>query len=123
MASWTVRWATTAIIATALLSSIGVRGAEPEAAGGQPAAAAQPAAAGERPRMQEVDPNAPPLPAGEEVAEGFQRGPGGGLAIVPALLWWLLVVGWAATTVWAGGDDGQQMFSIVYYIIQINHKC
>ena len=61
MASWTVRWATTAIIATALLSSIGVRGAEPEAAGGQPAAAAQPAAAGERPRMQEVDPNAPPL--------------------------------------------------------------
>jgi hypothetical protein len=107
MASWTVRWATTAIIATALLSSVGVRGAEPEAAGGQPAAAAQPAAAGERPRMQEVDPNAPPLPAGEEEAEGFQRGPGGGLAIVPALLWWLLVVGWAATTVWAGGDDGQ----------------
>jgi type II secretory ATPase GspE/PulE/Tfp pilus assembly ATPase PilB-like protein len=115
MASWTVRWVTAAIIATALLGGLGVRGAEPQAADGQPEAAAQPAAAGERPRMQEVDPNAPPPPAGEEEAEGFQRGRGGGLAIVPAVLWWLLVVGWAATTIWAGGDDGQpQSFTSVW---------
>jgi type II secretory ATPase GspE/PulE/Tfp pilus assembly ATPase PilB-like protein len=30
-------------------------------------------------------------------AEWGQRGPGGGLAVVPLVLWWLAVLGWAAT--------------------------
>lgn len=98
----TLEWATAVLVVAALCGGYAVSAAEPEAGPGQ-------AAAGERPQMKEVDPAAPPLPAAAdaEEAEGFQRGVGGGMAVLPAVLWWLLVVGWAATTVWAGGDDGQ----------------
>lgn len=40
---------------------------------------------------------APPLP------EDW-RGPGGGLAILPAVLWWLVVVGWTKTVDWVHRD-------------------
>ena len=62
--------------------------------------AAQPADAG-RPKMEEVDPNAPPPPAPEEPAP---RTPAGSLAIFPSAIWWLLVAGWLGTTAWAARD-------------------
>jgi type II secretory ATPase GspE/PulE/Tfp pilus assembly ATPase PilB-like protein len=102
MACRTVHWVVAMVVVVALAGGLSVSGAEPEAVPGN-------AAAGERPQMKEVDPNAPPPAQAEdaEEPEGFQRGAGGGLAVLPAVLWWLLVVGWAATTVWAGGDEAQ----------------
>ncbi|MFM8496411.1 MAG: ATPase, T2SS/T4P/T4SS family [Planctomycetia bacterium] len=64
---------------------------------------AQPADPG-RPKMQQVDPNAPPPPAPVEPAPAL-RGPAGSLAIRPSLIWWLIVVGWLATTAWAARDE------------------
>jgi general secretion pathway protein E len=36
------------------------------------------------------------------------REPGGGIAILPALIWWLLVLGWVATTDWLCRDGVKQ---------------
>ena len=104
MASASGRWATAVWLVAVLAMPFVVR-----TASGQPPAAAPAAAEQPRPQMDQVDPNAPPpaVPPGEEEPAGFQRGPGGGLAVLPAFLWWLLVVGWAATTIWAGTDEGQ----------------
>jgi hypothetical protein len=44
---------------------------------------------------------APPLPAD-------WRGPGGGLAILPAALWWLVVLGWITTGDWVHRDATKQ---------------
>lgn len=104
MASWPVRWALAVVCVTALAAGLVLGVAAAEAAQAQPANAPP---AGERPKMEAVDPNAPPPAVDDEEPEGFRRGPGGGLAVLPAVLWWLLVVGWAATTVWAGRDDAQ----------------
>ena len=73
------------------------------------AAAADPAdpAGGEpRPQMNELDPadQAAQQPA-PEAEKRFERGKGGGLAILPAVCWCLLLLGWAGTTGWAGRDD------------------
>jgi general secretion pathway protein E len=43
-------------------------------------------------------------------AEFAQRGPGGGLAIVPLALWWLAVLGWAATGDWVNRDARKHKF-------------
>lgn len=65
--------------------------------------AAQPADPG-RPKMDEVDPNAPPPPAPVE-PEPAVRAPAGSLAIRGSLIWWLFVVGWLGTTAWAARDE------------------
>ncbi|MEI6240841.1 MAG: ATPase, T2SS/T4P/T4SS family [Planctomycetia bacterium] len=67
-------------------------------------AMAQPAADAARPKMEEVDPNAPPPPAVEEPAP-VPRAPAGSLAILPSVIWWLLVLCWLATTGWAARDE------------------
>lgn len=38
----------------------------------------------------------------------FVREPGGGIAILPAVIWWLLVLGWVATTDWLCRDGVKQ---------------
>jgi type II secretory ATPase GspE/PulE/Tfp pilus assembly ATPase PilB-like protein len=43
-------------------------------------------------------------------AEFAQRGPGGGLALVPLALWWLAVLGWAATGDWVNRDARKHKF-------------
>ena len=43
-------------------------------------------------------------------AEWGQRGPGGGLAVVPLVLWWLAVLGWAATVDRVNRDARKQKF-------------
>jgi len=108
------RWTAAAVVVAVLAGVFPMSATE---ARQQPAAAPEAAPAGAaaaRPQMNQVDPAAPP-PApnadgdadGDGAEGGFRRGPGGALAIVPALLWWLLVVGWAGTTAWAGTDERQ----------------
>jgi len=46
-------------------------------------------------------PVSPPLPAG-------WRGPGGGLAILPAAVWWLVVLAWVRTVDWVYRDATKQ---------------
>lgn len=104
------RWTAAAILfAVALLA--GVLAVSAAEARQPPAQPEPPPADGEaaRPQMNQVDPNAPPAAVveGDEEQDVFKRGPGGGLAVLPAFLWWLLIVGWAATTVWAGTDEDQ----------------
>jgi type II secretory ATPase GspE/PulE/Tfp pilus assembly ATPase PilB-like protein len=43
-------------------------------------------------------------------AEFTQRGPGGGLMLVPMALWWLAVLGWAATGDWVNRDARKHKF-------------
>lgn len=77
-------------------------------AAGSRAVVAQPPATpadGARPKMEEVDPNAPPPPAAVEEPEPVPRAPAGTLAILPSLIWWLFVLGWLATTAWAARDE------------------
>lgn len=94
MGRWTVAAILFVVVTHALVAPVA---AQDNAADAQPA----------RPQMKEVDPNAP-APAADPAAEdpqGFARGSGGSLAILPAVLLWLLVIGWAATTVWAARDE------------------
>jgi hypothetical protein len=109
MASGPGRIALAAVLVAALVSGHATWAADPP-----PAAVAPPedqapgdqAPDAARPQMKEVDPDAPVIPpAAEEEEQGFRRGPGGGLAVLPAFMWWLLVVGWMATTVSAGTDE------------------
>jgi type II secretory ATPase GspE/PulE/Tfp pilus assembly ATPase PilB-like protein len=90
------------LLRSAFIVSLAVACAIVACAGARPVAA-QPADAG-RPKMQEVDPNAPPQPAAAEPAP-VPRRPTGSLATLPTLIWWLLVVGWLGTTAWAGRDE------------------
>jgi type II secretory ATPase GspE/PulE/Tfp pilus assembly ATPase PilB-like protein len=47
----------------------------------------------------------------EAVPAGWSnRGPGGGLALVPLVAWWLCVLGWAATVDWASRDARKHKF-------------
>lgn len=86
----------------AILLACATMVAAPRGAVAQPQAAPEGDAA--RPRMQEVDPNAPPPPVAEEPVPA-PRAPAGSLAILSSLIWWLLVLGWLATTSWAARDE------------------
>ena len=43
------------------------------------------------------------------------RGAGGGLAIVPAVMWWLCVLGWMRTVEWVGRDATKHKFTPAFW--------
>lgn len=74
-------------------------------AGGEPVQ--EPAREGARATMRQVQPEEqqPQGPLSEEPR--FERGGGGGLALLPVIAWWLLGLGWVATTDRVGRDESR----------------